>query len=66
LIIKVNGSDEEVSGEVSLKEFLDMKGITARRALVTLNGKVLTYEDFPSVYFKEGDFLELFTFVGGG
>ena len=64
--IKLNGKEREISGEPPVYEFLKECRVSAEKTVVILNGKVLSPEEQNAEKIREGDELELFSFVGGG
>ena len=64
--IFVNDKEKEISAGLSLSLFLEQADIPASKTVVTLNGNTLQIDEFAVTELKEGDSLELFSFVGGG
>jgi sulfur carrier protein len=63
----INGKPEEVSGILTIQEFLAEKNVAdPDMVTVELNGTILRRDDFASVKVKEGDAVEFLYFMGGG
>lgn len=65
-MIKVNGQELENVNEISLEEFLITKGYLVERVVVELNGEIIPKAQFNQTNIKDGDSLEVISFVGGG
>jgi len=65
-MIKVNGQELETVNEISLEEFLVNKGYLVERVVVELNGEIIPKAQFNQTNIKDGDSLEVISFVGGG
>ncbi|MVX64043.1 sulfur carrier protein ThiS [Clostridium chromiireducens] len=65
-MIKVNGQELETVNEISLEEFLVNKGYLVERVVVELNGDIIPKAQFNQTNIKDGDSLEVISFVGGG
>ncbi len=64
-MITVNGEEEKITKE-KLSEFLASKNYALDRIAVELNGDIVPKCDYPFVTLKDGDVLEIASFVGGG
>jgi thiamine biosynthesis protein ThiS len=64
--LKVNGKAREGREGLSVTGLLDDLKIHPQRVAVQLNGTILTRERFPEVVLKEGDTVEIITFMAGG
>ena len=56
-MIRVNGQEKPLDAELLLSDFLEQEGYLRARIAVELNGKMRL---------KDGDVLEVVSFVGGG
>jgi thiamine biosynthesis protein ThiS len=65
VILQVNGKRREVADGLTVAALVTELGIRGRVA-VELNGEVLRQAQHPEVCLREGDTVELVTFVGGG
>ncbi len=64
--IKVNGEELDVRSGISLPELLKELSLEGRRIVVEHNRELLLPDKVASVFLKDGDTLELVSFVGGG
>jgi sulfur carrier protein len=65
VILQVNGERKEVAAGLTVAGLVTELGIRGRVA-VELNGEVLRQAQHPEVHLRDGDTLEVVTFVGGG
>ena len=65
MILRVNGERREVTEGLTVADLVAQLGIRGRVA-VELNGEVLRQAQHPEVRLRDGDALEVVTFVGGG
>lgn len=65
--IILNGKNIEVNDKKSLQDFLNtnIKSLPPY-FVVELNNKIIYKEQYSKILLKEGDMIELATFVGGG
>jgi sulfur carrier protein len=63
--LRVNGERREVTDGLTVAALVAELGIRGRVA-VELNGEVLRQAQHPEVHLRDGDALEVVTFVGGG
>ncbi len=63
--IKVNGKSECIAVE-NLAAYLQDKGLDPKTLVVEHNGQVVKADRWPDTPLREGDQLELLSFVGGG
>jgi sulfur carrier protein len=61
----INGVSETVS-PCTITELVTRKGLAPGALVVELNQQIIKQEQWPAVQLKEGDHLELLSFVGGG
>jgi len=67
MTITVNGSQTEVSGEITIRQVLEeVKAQDPLYVTVQLNGDILQNTDFDTVKVKSGDVMEFLYFMGGG
>ena len=64
-VVKINGENLPVAGK-SLEKYLMDAGYDAKRVAVEVNGEILPKSKYGSTYFKDGDNVEVVSFVGGG
>ncbi len=64
-MIIVNGTAVEADGQ-KLTEYLEEAGFAGKRIAVELNEEILPKAQYDSCILKDGDVLEIVSFVGGG
>lgn len=64
-MVKINGENFDVAG-VSIEKYLMDAGYDSKRVAVELNGDILAKSKYQNTYFKDGDNVEVVSFVGGG
>jgi sulfur carrier protein len=65
MYINVNGKPEYTSVE-NLAAYLQKKGLALETVVVEHNGQVIKADRWADTLLREGDRLELLSFVGGG
>lgn len=63
--ISVNGKSENISAE-NIEALIHDKGLAVDSLVVEHNGQVIAADQWAQTLLKEGDRLELLSFVGGG
>ena len=66
VMIIINGTETEVSLPLTAEEYLLQSGYRLTRIAVEYNGKILPKGKYSTTSLKDGDRLEIVTFVGGG
>ena len=64
-MVKINGESIDVIG-ISIGKYLIDAGYDSKRVAVELNGEILSKSQYENTYFKDGDSVEVVSFVGGG
>jgi sulfur carrier protein len=64
--ITVNGKEYSISENSTLAAFMREHDIAVEKTVVAVNGDVIKREDMESCRLKNGDTIDLMTFVGGG
>ena len=64
-MVKINGESLEVGGK-TVSEYLNSAGYDLMRVAVELNGDILPKKEYEETIFKDGDSVEVVSFVGGG
>lgn len=64
-MITVNGKEDNISEKI-LSEYLIESKTDMRRIAVELNGNIIPKKQYDKVILKDGDSLEIVSFVGGG
>jgi len=66
MIIKINGEELNFDKELSIKDFLETKKISADAVVVELNQNIIPLEKYQTTWLTHKDNLEILRFVGGG
>ena len=66
MTISVNSKEQTIAGECSVQTLLDQLGFTQKRVAVEVNQELVTKSQWPSVQLRDGDKVEIVSFVGGG
>ena len=64
-MIKVNGSQMELS-DISVTELISQEKYDIKRIAVEVNGQIVPKTQYESFMLKDGDNIEIVSFVGGG
>lgn len=64
-MVRINGEEQKVEGTV-LEEYLRGAGYRMERIAVECNGEIVPKGMYGQRVLKEGDVLEVVSFVGGG
>ena len=62
----VNGTKKELPGVFSVKEYLEQNGYVVSQIAVELNEEILPKTEYVSTVLKDGDVMEIVSFMGGG
>lgn len=62
----INGKTERITAGMSLQSLLKLLGIKSERVAIEYNREIIDRNQFDALQLKEGDRLEIITFVGGG
>ena len=65
-MITVNGNQIQLSSEMSVADYLEQNNYQIKRIAVELNEEILPKYSYSDTMLKDGDRLEVVTFVGGG
>lgn len=65
-MIKVNGVSLEGVDGLTLESYLLKEGYTISRVASELNGSIVSKSLYKEIILKDGDSLEVVSFVGGG
>lgn len=65
-MIMVNGKAKELSENLMISGLLELMGCQASQVVVEHNGRMVSRESFPETAVKDGDTVEIISFVGGG
>ena len=64
-MVKINGTELDVAGK-SVAEYLAGTDYDPKRIAVERNGDIVPKAQYESVLLRDGDTLEVVSFVGGG
>ncbi len=64
--VMINGKTESIAAGISLQSLLKLLGIKSERVAIEYNREIIDRNQFDALHLKEGDRLEIITFVGGG
>ncbi|MBI3593826.1 MAG: sulfur carrier protein ThiS [Nitrospirae bacterium] len=64
--VAVNGQQWEFSGEMNILQLLLELGMIVDRVAVEVNYQILDKKEFNTHFLKNGDKIEVISFVGGG
>ena len=64
-MVRINGKEIDIAGEI-LSWYLEKAGYDIKRIAVEMNGDILPKSKYNETIFKDGDELEVVSFVGGG
>ena len=65
-MILVNGKEEKTQPGITLAAYLSEKQYRTNRIAAELNGQIVPKSAYENTLIKEGDRLEIVSFVGGG
>ena len=65
-MITVNGKQIQLTSEMSVADYLEQNNYQINRIAVELNEEILPKYSYSETMLKDGDRLEVVTFVGGG
>lgn len=65
-MIIVNGKEIKLTEDTTVAEYLEQNQYQVKRIAVELNGDILPKYSYSDTMLKDGDRLEVVTFVGGG
>ncbi len=65
-MITVNGKEMEVTKPVTMEEYLEENHYKINQVAVELNYEILPKSNYASTVLKDGDRIEIVSFVGGG
>ncbi len=64
--LQVNGETRAVNEAISLAKFLEQSELAPQRVAVEVNRELVRRADYSDTRLREGDRIEIVTFVGGG
>lgn len=66
ITLTVNGKTKELETEMTVQEFLLSQQYQPGQVAVELNETIIAKTDYETTKLKQGDVLEVLTFMGGG
>lgn len=64
--VTVNGQDERIAKDLSVSDLLAGRGLHPIRVAVEINEELVPRKTFDQTTIRDGDRIEIVTFVGGG
>ena len=65
-MITINGKQIQLTSEMSVADYLEQNNYQINRIAVEMNEEILPKYSYSETMLKDGDRLEIVTFVGGG
>ena len=64
-MVKINGKNLDADGK-SIEQYLESANFDTRRIVVERNGEIVPKAQYSETILKDGDCVEVVSFVGGG
>ena len=64
-MVRINGTDQDAAG-MTLTEYLAQANYDPRRIAIARNDEIVPKAQFDEVVLRDGDIVEIVTFMGGG
>lgn len=64
--LTVNGKETVIESLMTIKQFIESKGLNSSAVVVEHNYNIPDREKWDEIYLKDGDNLEIVKFIGGG
>ncbi len=64
--IRINGKEEAFRKEGTLQNLIEGMGLLPARIVIEYNREIVLRDRWPQIVLKEGDTVEIVSFVGGG
>jgi len=64
LKVNINGKITEIKNNISLKQFINEKGLDKNKIVIEYNKEIL--DDIEDIIINDGDNIEILKIVGGG
>ena len=64
-MVKINGTELDIAGK-TVAEYLETTDYNRSRIAVERNGEIVPKSEYDSTLLKDGDVVEVVSFVGGG
>ncbi|MEY8353295.1 sulfur carrier protein ThiS [Lachnospiraceae bacterium 54-53] len=65
-MVMVNGKARELPENATISELLELMGCQANQVVAEHNGRMVSRESFRETAVKDGDTVEIISFMGGG
>ena len=65
-MIILNGKEKEFEGEATVEDFIRQQNYKKEQVAVELNEKIIPKTDYSETVVKDGDVIEILSFMGGG
>ena len=65
-MIKIDGEEKELSSEIILEKLLEINKFDTSRIAVIVNDDIVPKDIYKEKVIKDGDSIEVVSFVGGG
>lgn len=64
-MVRINGTELDIAGK-TVAEYLETTDYNRSRIAVERNGEIVPKSEYDSTLLKDGDVIEVVSFVGGG
>ena len=64
-MLKINGQSVEAAG-ITIEEYLNKENFDARKVAVEVNEEIVPKSKFAEIILRDGDVVEIISFMGGG
>ena len=64
-MVKINGTELDIAGQ-TVAQYLETTDYNRSRIAVERNGEIVSKSEYDSTLLKDGDVVEVVSFVGGG
>lgn len=65
-MISINGNESHIDGEINIYKLLEDNKFDTSKVAVILNDDIVSKSDYRDKLVRDGDSLEVVSFVGGG
>ena len=65
-MIKINGEEKHFDSPTTVSDYIKDAGFKTERIVVELNRNILPKSEYDNTVLKDGDTVEIVSFVGGG
>jgi len=64
--VKINGKLQSLDKKIKLSELIFEKNLDVNKIVIEYNSEIVEKKYLPDILIKEGDTIEIVSFVGGG